>query len=54
MTPDEFMEWAAGAGRALAEFTAQLTRATITRSSRRTDRAMDAGAGTPGMQTPQL
>jgi menaquinone-9 beta-reductase len=46
MTPDEFMEWAAGAGRALAEFTAQLTRATITRSSRRTDRAMDVGAGT--------
>jgi geranylgeranyl reductase family protein len=32
MTPAEFTDWAAGAGRALAEFTTQLTRATITRS----------------------
>jgi len=32
MTPHEFMDWAAGAGRALAEFTTQLTRAKITRS----------------------
>jgi len=32
MTPGEFMDWSAGTGRALAEFTTQLTRATITRS----------------------
>jgi menaquinone-9 beta-reductase len=32
MTRDEFRGWAAGAGRALAEFSAQLTRAKITRS----------------------
>jgi menaquinone-9 beta-reductase len=30
VTPDEFMSWAAGTGRALAEFTTQLTRAKIT------------------------
>jgi flavin-dependent dehydrogenase len=31
MTPGEFTDWAAGTGRALAEFTSQLTRAKITR-----------------------
>jgi len=35
MTPDEFKDWAAGTGWALAEFTTQLTRATIARSLRR-------------------
>jgi menaquinone-9 beta-reductase len=34
MTPGEFMDWSAGTGRALAEFTTQLTRATITRRGR--------------------
>src|SRR6202035_4014878 len=38
MTPDEFIAWAAGTGRALAEFTTQLTRTTITRSPRIPDR----------------
>jgi len=33
--------------RALAEFTAQLTRARIARSLRRQDRVMDVGAGIP-------
>jgi geranylgeranyl reductase family protein len=32
MTHGEFMDWSAGTGRAVAEFTTQLTRATITRS----------------------
>jgi len=36
MTPGEFKDWAAGTGWALAEFTTQLTRATITRSPRGT------------------
>jgi flavin-dependent dehydrogenase len=35
VTAGEFTDWAAGTGRALAEFSTQLTRATITRSSRR-------------------
>jgi hypothetical protein len=47
MTPGEFKDWAAGTGRALAEFTTQLTRATITRSPRRQDRVVDLGAGIP-------
>jgi geranylgeranyl reductase family protein len=47
MTPGEFKDWAAGTGRALAEFTTQLTRATITRSPRQLDRAADVGAGIP-------
>jgi geranylgeranyl reductase family protein len=45
ITPGEFKDWAAGTGRALAEFTTQLTRATITRSPHRPDRVMDLGAG---------
>jgi menaquinone-9 beta-reductase len=45
VTPGEFMDWTAGTGRALAEFTTQLTRAKITRSPRQQDRAMDVGAG---------
>jgi len=32
MAPGEFVDWSAGTGRALAEFTTQLTRAAITRS----------------------
>ncbi len=48
ITPDEFMEWAAGAGQALAELTTQLTRAKITRSPRREDRVMDVGAASHG------
>src|SRR6202021_1108185 len=47
MTPGEFKDWAAGTGRALAEFSTQLTRATITRSPRQLDRAADVGAGIP-------
>jgi len=47
MTPGEFKDWTAGTGRALAEFTTQLTRATITRSPRRQDRVMGIGAGIP-------
>jgi flavin-dependent dehydrogenase len=47
VTPEEFKDWAAGAGWALAEFTAQLTRATITRNPRRQDHVMDLGAGIP-------
>jgi len=47
MTPGEFKAWAAGTGRALAEFTTQLTRATITRSPRPQDRATDVGGGIP-------
>jgi hypothetical protein len=39
MTPGEFTDWAAGTARAMAEFTTQLTRATITRSPRQ-DRAI--------------
>jgi flavin-dependent dehydrogenase len=35
MTPGEFRDWSADTGRALAEFTTQLTRATITRSPSR-------------------
>jgi geranylgeranyl reductase family protein len=45
MAPDEFLDWAAGAGRALAEFTTQLTRAKITRSPRREDLVMNVRAG---------
>jgi geranylgeranyl reductase family protein len=45
--PDEFIDWAAGTGRALAEFAAQLTRAKITRSPRRSDRVVDVTAGIP-------
>jgi geranylgeranyl reductase family protein len=40
ITPDEFMDWAAGTGWALAELTTQLTRAKITRSPRRQDHVM--------------
>ena len=47
ITPDEFTDWAAGTGRALAEFTTQLTRAKIASSPRRKDRVMDVGAGLP-------
>jgi flavin-dependent dehydrogenase len=47
MTPGEFRAWVAGTGRALAEFTTQLTRATITRSPRRQDRATGVGTGIP-------
>jgi geranylgeranyl reductase family protein len=47
MTHDEFMEWAAGAARASAEFTAQLTRAKITRRPRRENRIMDTGSPGP-------
>jgi menaquinone-9 beta-reductase len=47
IAPEEFTDWAAGTGRALAEFTAQLTRARIARSLRRQDRVMDVGAGIP-------
>jgi geranylgeranyl reductase family protein len=43
VTPDEFIDWVAGAGRALAEFSTQLTRAKITRSPRAGNRLMDAG-----------
>ena len=43
--PDEFLDWAAGAGRALAEFSTQLTRAKITRSPRREDLVMNVRAG---------
>jgi hypothetical protein len=32
VAPGEFMNWAAGTGRVLGEFTTQLTRATITRN----------------------
>jgi geranylgeranyl reductase family protein len=46
-TPGEFLDWAAGGGRALAEFTTQLTRAKITRSPRREDGVMDAGDRRP-------
>ena len=35
MAPGEFMNWAAGTGRVLGEFTTQLTRATITQEQRR-------------------
>jgi geranylgeranyl reductase family protein len=45
MSPHEFMDWTAGAGWALAEFTTQLTRAKITRSPRRADRVMDVRPG---------
>jgi menaquinone-9 beta-reductase len=45
--PDEFTDWAAGTGRALAEFTAQLARGTISRSPRPDDRVPDAGAARP-------
>jgi geranylgeranyl reductase family protein len=47
MAPGEFRDWAAGTGWALAEFTTQLTRATIARSPRRQDRVMDVGARIP-------
>ena len=47
ITPDEFMDWAAGTGRALAEFTTQLTRAAITPVPRRKDRVMGAGTIIP-------
>jgi hypothetical protein len=47
IAPEEFTDWAAGTGRALAEFTAQLTRARIARSLRRQDGVMDLGAGIP-------
>ena len=46
-TPEEYMDWAAGSARALAEFAAQLTRAKITRSLGRQDRVMDVRAGIP-------
>ncbi len=45
ITPGEFKDWAAGTGRALAEFTTQLTRTTITRSPRQDHRVMDIGTG---------
>jgi geranylgeranyl reductase family protein len=47
LAPDEFMNWAAGTGRVLAEFTAQLTRATITRSLRQETHIMGAGDRLP-------
>jgi geranylgeranyl reductase family protein len=40
MAAGEFMEWAAGSGRALAEFTTQLTQAKISRSLRRDNRGI--------------
>ncbi len=42
--PGQFMGWAAGTGRALAELSTQLTVARFTRSSRRDDFMTDAGA----------
>jgi geranylgeranyl reductase family protein len=47
ITPDEFMDWAAGTGRALTEFTTQLTRAAITPAPRRKDRVLGAGTSIP-------
>jgi geranylgeranyl reductase family protein len=45
VTAGELLDWTAGTGQALAEFTAQLTRATVTRRWRHDDRAADIGAG---------
>ncbi len=45
MSRAEFTDWATGTGRALAEFSTQLTRAAVTRGSRGQDHATVAGAG---------
>jgi menaquinone-9 beta-reductase len=47
ITPDEFMDWAAGTGRALAEFTTQLTRTAITPTRHHQDRVIGAGTSRP-------
>jgi hypothetical protein len=45
VAPDEFGNWAAGTGRALAEFATQLTRAAITRNQQASRPALGPGRG---------
>jgi menaquinone-9 beta-reductase len=45
VTSEEFMNWAAGTGRALAEFTTQLARAKITRNQRQQHCILDDAVG---------
>jgi menaquinone-9 beta-reductase len=47
-SPDEFMNWAAGTGRVLAEFTTQLARAKLTRNQRQDSRITGPGPAADG------